>query len=176
MGFWNQFKADWPLYRRVAIDILQYYCLVKSIQKYILDLEICVGPSMEPTFEKDGSLIVRENLTSRFCENKQGDVVVACNPLDVRHQICKRVIGLPGDSIFSPRKEQLTVVPPGHVWLQGDNLNNSRDSREYGPVPEALILGRVVYQVWPVKQLGAVKRQQQASDHSRWSGKWFGPT
>jgi len=38
-------------------------------------------------------------------------------------------------------------VPKGHVWLQGDNLLHSRDSREYGPIPLALIKGRVMYQV-----------------------------
>jgi hypothetical protein len=38
-------------------------------------------------------------------------------------------------------------VPTGHVWLTGDNLILSRDSREYGPVPLALMRGRVVAQV-----------------------------
>jgi hypothetical protein len=38
-------------------------------------------------------------------------------------------------------------VPRGHVWLQGDNLILSRDSREYGPVPLALVKGRVIAQV-----------------------------
>jgi hypothetical protein len=38
-------------------------------------------------------------------------------------------------------------VPKGHVWLEGDNLIVSRDSREYGPVPLALIKGRAVLQV-----------------------------
>jgi inner membrane protease subunit 1 len=40
-------------------------------------------------------------------------------------------------------------VPPGHVWLEGDNLIVSRDSREYGPVPLALVRGRAVAQIWP---------------------------
>jgi inner membrane protease subunit 1 len=35
------------------------------------------------------------------------------------------------------------------VWLQGDNGPMSRDSREYGPVPLALVRGRVVCQVLP---------------------------
>lgn len=41
----------------------------------------------------------------------------------------------------------LFQIPTGHVWLQGDNLIMSRDSREYGPVPLALVRGRVVCQV-----------------------------
>lgn len=37
---------------------------------------------------------------------------------------------------------QMIQVPEGHVWLEGDNLSWSRDSRFYGPVPMALIKGR----------------------------------
>lgn len=40
-------------------------------------------------------------------------------------------------------------VPAGHVWLEGDNLENSCDSRDFGPVPQGLIRGRVICKVWP---------------------------
>lgn len=40
-----------------------------------------------------------------------------------------------------------TQVPQGHVWIQGDNLLHSLDSRAYGPVPLGLVRGRVMCQV-----------------------------
>lgn len=38
-------------------------------------------------------------------------------------------------------------VPPGHVWLQGDNAAVSKDSRMYGAVPRALVKGKLLCQV-----------------------------
>ena len=45
------------------------------------------------------------------------------------------------------------------VWLQGDNLHNSTDSREYGPVPLASVLGRVIFRVWPEEEAGPIGQQ-----------------
>ncbi|XP_061621984.1 mitochondrial inner membrane protease subunit 1 isoform X1 [Phyllopteryx taeniolatus] len=47
-------------------------------------------------------------------------------------------------------------VPKGHVWLEGDNLTNSTDSRSYGPVPYALIRGRVCLKLWPPDSFGTL--------------------
>mmetsp|Transcript_31569 Transcript_31569/g.69560 ORF Transcript_31569/g.69560 Transcript_31569/m.69560 type:complete len:124 (+) Transcript_31569:468-839(+) len=38
---------------------------------------------------------------------------------------------------------RIVSVPPGHVWLLGDNCDNSRDSRSYGAVPVGMLQGRV---------------------------------
>ena len=42
------------------------------------------------------------------------------------------------------------VVPPGTVWVMGDNRSNSSDSRIFGPVPRSTVVGRAVARVWPV--------------------------
>lgn len=38
-------------------------------------------------------------------------------------------------------------VPKGTVWLAGDNMSNSTDSRAYGPVPLAMVRGKVLARV-----------------------------
>ena len=83
------------------------------------------------------------------------------NPEKPSERICKRLIALQGTAVAVPRFEapslfnglrgrsgySLMEIPRGHVWLQGDNVGLSNDSRSFGPVPYALITGRVWMQV-----------------------------
>lgn len=45
------------------------------------------------------------------------------------------------------------LIPPGEVWVMGDNRNDSKDSRYFGPIPESSIVGRAFVIVWPLDRL-----------------------
>lgn len=56
----------------------------------------------------------------------------------------------------NPKFSKLTV-PPGHLYVFGDNRGNSTDSRIIGPIKEEWILGRVALRLWPLDKIGIVK-------------------
>ena len=142
----------------------------------------CVGPSMLPTLEARGDIVLAESLSVRTGRLRVGDVVVARSPTNARHTVCKRVLGLGGDFVevgtpsppSSPSSPSSSgrsggtlpghpggggiVVPKGHAWLQGDNHLNPTDSRSYGPVPVALVRARVYFRAWPPSRAGRVAR------------------
>ena len=39
-------------------------------------------------------------------------------------------------------------IPPGHYFMMGDNRENSRDSRYWGPVARDLVVGRAMFVIW----------------------------
>ncbi len=40
------------------------------------------------------------------------------------------------------------VVPPGHLFMMGDNRYNSADSRFWGPLDVKLVKGRALFIYW----------------------------
>jgi signal peptidase I len=51
-------------------------------------------------------------------------------------------------------KRVQALTADGDVVVRGDNVNVSRDSRHFGPVPRALVIGRVLYRYLPGARRG----------------------
>lgn len=111
-----------------------------QICSLFVEIRSCSGPSMFPTLNINGDYI----LIWKTNNVKFGDVVVAENN---GNHVCKRVLGLEGDYILN--NNDYVQVPKDSVWLIGDNMANSRDSRTYGFVPNNKIHGRVLMRVFP---------------------------
>lgn len=144
--------------------------------------------SMEPTLWP-GQAIVVDKLAAEFGAIHTGDVIVFhANPAVARDcadplpDLVKRVVGLPGQSVYSvgstlyvdyrpldqawAHYEPLTpaigspahpvVVPAGEYFVLGDNQPDSCDSRYWGFVPHGAIIGKVFLRIWPLSKLGGV--------------------
>ncbi|TMW69396.1 hypothetical protein Poli38472_001552 [Pythium oligandrum] len=135
------------------------YCLLQGV-----DTIKCVGPSMLPTFNRDGDIVLVDKITPRLRTYERGEVVIAKSVSNPRHTVCKRIIAKEGDTVcVRPRSSSSEVefhkIPKGHVWLEGDNKHDSHDSRYYGPVPYALLQGRVVMRIWPLNKIALVEKR-----------------
>jgi signal peptidase I len=142
--------------------------------------------SMEPTLRKGDRVLVNK-LSYDLHDLHRGDIVVFELPpekvgADGIKDLIKRVIGLPGETIETregivyindkkidepylpdgvttnkppiPRQ----VVPDGHIFVMGDNRDNSADSRyaTRGPIPIDTVVGRAFVQVWPPSRAGGL--------------------
>jgi len=120
---------------------------------------------MKPTFRETGDIVLVDRRVQPR-EVVRGDVVNSATFRKNFH-VCKRVLGLEGDELMRPEWEAPITVPPGHVWLEGDNPDNSTDSRHYGPLPVDLIRGKVVARVWPPWLFGTVPTSRPTPTSTR---------
>jgi signal peptidase I len=136
------------------------------INEFIFDFYLLEGESMLPTFDAYGNIVIVEKISTNLflrkfmngyvkgksCEintpYQKGEIVCVINPSDSDMKICKRIIYLEGEEV-TLRNGNVIVVPKNHLWVEGDNKENSMDSRRFGPVPKQLVVGRVPIQIWP---------------------------
>lgn len=129
---------------------VKWACIGHCFCEYVGNVVISSGPSMEPTLTDDNVIYVDKVITY-FRGIRRGDIVISRSVTNPKINICKRVAAVGGEYIYLG--ETFYQVPDGHVWLVGDNFRNSTDSRTYGAVPRALIIGRVICALWPSFQL-----------------------
>ena len=120
----------------------------------------------------------------RFRNPKRGEIIVFKTPPEAAQRcgaggtFVKRLIGLPGDVVSERdgfvyingaqlqepyikkdrRARDSTTgtwkVPKGEYFFMGDNRKESCDSRMWGSVPRANIIGEVFFVYWPPSRIG----------------------
>jgi signal peptidase I len=48
------------------------------------------------------------------------------------------------------------TIPPGYVFVLGDNRNDSNDSHVWGPLPQQNLIGKARLRFWPFDRLGPI--------------------
>ena len=98
------------------------------------------GRSMSPTLA-DGDWIIADRGSHRDYRPQAGDVVIARDPRDTTHLLAKRI-------------DHIDLH--GQVWLLGDNVAESTDSRTFGPVRINAIVARVRWRYFPLSRAARI--------------------
>jgi signal peptidase I len=167
--------------RDVIEVVLPAFVLFFVIHTFFLEARYVPSPSMVPTIEVQDRFL--SNKTAYwFRQPQRYDIIIFSPPksLKVKEDFVKRVIGLPGETIavhngmvyinnkplaepyISAGRAPLSefapmIIPDGHLFMMGDNRNNSQDSRYWGPLPLKNIKGKAWWRFWPLNRMGIVK-------------------
>lgn len=159
---------------RFFLDVLETILLSAALFLAINALSARVrvdGFSMNPTLQ-DGEFVLVNRLAYRLGQPQRGDIIVFHFPLDPSQDLIKRVIGLPGDEILvrngvvsvnsvpldepyiaeSPLYSGQWNVEAGHLFVLGDNRNDSSDSHAWGAVAYENVIGKATVVYWPVSE------------------------
>ncbi|MCI3948805.1 MAG: signal peptidase [Acidimicrobiales bacterium] len=149
------------------------------VKTFLIQAFFIPSGSMLPTLHEDDRVLVNK-LSYDLHDVNRGDLVVFERPEgETAGQIkdlIKRVVALPGERIEQrdgdvyidgqlleePYLDDGTettnlepqTVPEDHVFVMGDNRDDSMDSRVFSAIDEDLIVGRAFVRVWPLNHLG----------------------
>ena len=166
MGSLGEEIKDW------VVSIVIAVVLAMIIRTFVVELYLVDGPSMRPTLQHAQRLVVNKFIY-HFRAPEKGEVLIFRYPKDPSRDFIKRVIAVPGDTIeikdgnvFVNGELQnedyilskcrgdypKSTIPEGHIFVMGDNRNNSEDSRfpDVGFVPFDLIRGKAMLVFWPL--------------------------
>lgn len=98
------------------------------------------GISMLPTLQDEQIIFVNK---MAYWKNapQNGDIVIVREPID-NILVVKRIVGTPGTAITI--EDKTFILKEDEYYIEGDNRDNSIDSRAYGPIRSERIIGKVI--------------------------------
>ncbi len=171
----------WEIIEVVLIAVITVFV----IRNFLVQPFLVSGASMEPNFSSGNYLLIDE-ISYRFREPQRGEVIVFRYPGDETTYYIKRIIGLPGErlalkddkitifnkdhpngfileesylpsSIKTSGKEEITLKD-NEYFVLGDNRYYSFDSRSWGTLQRAEIIGLVRLRLWPFNEVRAFQK------------------
>ncbi len=172
LDFEKRFRLVREVIETIVLTVLMFLVIRFAVQNFNVE-----GTSMEPRLH-NGELILVDKWTYLFHPPQRGDVIVFVAPPEPTLDYVKRIIAVPGDRItinntqvivdgvtlketyVAPINQgntsgaviQNELVPPGKYFVMGDDRIRSSDSRFWGFVPRANIIGRAALVYWPLQQ------------------------
>ncbi len=167
----------------MSLYLLGILILTYLVIHFVGQRTVVQGESMESTL-MDGDNLIVDKLTYRFHEPQRFDVVVFPYQKGKNTYYIKRVIGVPGDSVYIDELGEIyindeklletygkeVILDPGmagdtihlgaeEYFVLGDNRNKSADSRDpsVGVVEREDIVGRAWLRIYPFESIGFIK-------------------
>ncbi len=170
----------------VIAGVLAFLIITFVAQSFVVE-----GSSMEETLQHGERLIVNK-LVYRFSDPDRGEIVVFTPQGAEDNRYIKRIIGLPGDTVYIQDgevfvngepleedyiKEEMREVgesgpfeiPEDSYFVLGDNRNHSADSRFpnlVGYVDRDNIHGRALWVFWPPTEMRLVDHEEYSIDNN----------
>jgi signal peptidase I len=115
-------------------------------------------------FKTDGILMLAPGqIHDKRVAGRPGDHVRISNGNLYINETRVALTNTSGEIVYNPAAAPIitpptdVIVPAGQYFVLGDNSTNSFDSRYWGFVPRANIIGRLFFCYWPPDRIGAIK-------------------
>lgn len=168
---------------QTSLIILAALLISLFIVTFIGQRTVVDGESMEDTLYHNDNLIV-DKISYRFHEPERFDVIVFPAHYDSKTYLVKRVIGLPGETVYIDREGNIYIddelleedygkevmlsggiaqasitLGEDEYFVLGDNRNHSLDSRDHmvGNIQREDIIGKAWVRIYPLDKICVVK-------------------